>query len=234
MSSGHDGLHGDWAYVGIVSVLPIRSLDVRVALLIQFLLFEGGAIVLALWFDRPRVLPAATAAIVVTTAGSGLMLTLSEWIRRLNSPARYRQLLFGSSLDVLLGVVAFLLLVTSLLMDASGQQTGILERLLGERPPAPMVFFALVVLWDLCYRIGTGWWASLTGLWRSITFRMDIGEDARAGYHRADLLTMVFAGFQLLLVPFLWSDRLLVLALLGHVLAVFVVSTAAVLVLRRG
>lgn len=229
----HDGPRGDWAYVSIVSVLPGISLDGRLALLVQFVLFEAAAVVLAVWFDRLSALPSATAAIAVTTAGSGLMLLLSDRIRRLDPPAAYHRLLFESSIDVLLGVVAFLALVTSLLVDTGGTTPGLLERLLGEPLPTPAVFFALVILWDLCYRIGTGWWASLTGLWRSVKFRRTIDPEAATDYRRADLLTMAFAGLQLLLVPFLWPHRLLAGALLGHVLAVLVVSTAAILVLRR-
>ncbi|MDX1744990.1 MAG: hypothetical protein R3324_03555 [Halobacteriales archaeon] len=234
MSTDHsaDGPRGDWAYVSIVSVLPGLSLDVRLALLVQFLLFEGGAVVLSLWYGRLGVLPAATAAILVTTAGSGLMLALSQRIRALDPPSRYRELLFESSIDVLLGVVAFLLLLTYLLVEPWGPSAGFLERLIGEPLPVPMVFFALVILWDLCYRIGTGWWAGLTGLWRSLRLRDTIGTRARTAYARADALTVVFASLQLLLVPFLMADRLLAIALVGHVVAVLLVAAASIVVLR--
>ncbi len=214
--------------MSIVSAVPWLSVDARVALAVQFVLFECAAVGLALWYDIWGTLPAATVAIGIATAGSGLMLYLTERIRTLAPPERYRTLLFHSSIDVVMGLVAFVALVTYLFLDARGPRPGLLERLVGESLPAPAVFFCLLVAWDLCYRIGTGWWASVTGLWRSVAYGAEFDASERRAWVRADLLTIAFAGLQLWLVPFLWAEKLLAVLVLGHVVAVVVVSGLSV------
>lgn len=233
MSWGPRAGGGGWAYLRLVSALPVVSLDPRAALAVQFVAFEGVAVGLAAGYGAWGALPLATAAIVVSTLGSALMSRLADRIRALDPPARYRGLLFDSSVDVLMGLVAFVLLVTHLLVGGGGSGAGALERLLGRSPPAPVVVFALFVAWDLAYRIGIGWWASITGLWRAVTLGGQFDAGTRAAYARADALTIGFAALQLLLVPFVATDRLLVGLLVGHVLAVVVVSGLAVAVGRR-
>lgn len=217
---------GGWAYVSLVSAVPGLSTDNRSAVTVQFGLFEGTAILLAAIYDLWPLLPFATTAIIISTLGSYLMVSLSDRIQSHNPPESYRRTLFDSSIDILMGLVAFITLITYLVIDAISAEVGLLEQLFGASPPAPVVFFALFVAWDLTYRIGIVWWTSITGLWRTITYRTH--ETDSTHYIRADLYTIVFAGLQLLLVPFLRSDRLLILFLLGHVLAVFVVSGLAI------
>lgn len=225
---------GGWAYVSIVSALPGVDVDTRVALAAQFLLFEGAAVGLAATYGRWSALPVATAAVLVATAGSAMMMSLSDRIRRLGPPEPYRHVLLDSSIDVVMGTVAFVALVTHLYVGGQGPSTGLLERMLGERPPAPAVFLGLLIAWDLCYRIGTGWWASVTGLWRTVRFGRTFDEATRAAYRRTDRRTIAFAGLQVVLVPFLWPDRVLAFLLLGHVAAVVVVSGLAIVLGRRG
>lgn len=223
---------GGWAYVSLVSAVPGLSTDNRSAVTVQFGLFEGTAIILAAIYDLWQLLPFATTAIVISTLGSYLMVSLSDRIQSLNPPEAYRRILFDSSIDILMGLVAFITLLTYLFIDTLGPRSGLLEQLFGVSPPAPVVFFALFVAWDLTYRIGIVWWTSITGIWRTITYRTQETDSAHNDYLRADLYTIVFAGLQLLLVPFLWSDQLLVLFLLGHVLAVVVVSGLAIALQR--
>jgi hypothetical protein len=87
-----------------------------------------------------------------------------------------------------------------------------------------------LVLWDLCYRIGTGWWASITGLWRSFRYRFD--ADTAAVLRRVDRETILFAAAQLLLLPFLIDHPVLFVAVSGHVVAVTVVSGASLVLLH--
>lgn len=221
----------DWAYVTLVSAVPGLSLDSRAALAVQFLLFEGVAVALAAWYGRWEALLFATIAIGVATIGSGLMLLLSDKVRALDPPARYRQALFHSSIDVVMGLVAFIGLLTYLLISGRGT---LLQRVLGDPVPAPAIFFALLVAWDLSYRIGTAWWASITGLWRAATFGRGLPTSVRQKYARVDLYTLAFAGLQLLLVPFLWGDRVLAWLVIGHVVAVAIVSSLAIGLQLRG
>ena len=60
----------------------------------------------------------------------------------------------------MLGVLTFLALVTCLLVVDPREGTTLVTDLLSESPPAPATYL-LLVAWDVCYRIGTGWWASV-------------------------------------------------------------------------
>ncbi|WP_435180756.1 DUF7530 family protein [Halorussus sp. AFM4] len=246
---GHDADHGGdpragadpatrygetWVYESIVGAIPGLALSPPVAVGVQFALFEGLVLVLAAVYDLWAAVPAGTAAVGVAAAGSYLMLALGDEIRRVETPAAYRRLLFSTSIEVVLGVLAFVALLTVLFsVDARTGRVPLFARLLGETPPAPAVSLALLVLWDLCYRIGTGWWASLTGLWRTLRYRDRFDARTRAGLRRVDLLTVGFALVQLLLVPFVRDRPVLVAAVVGHVVAVTAVSGASVLLLRR-
>lgn len=56
--------------------------------------------------------------------------------------------------------------------------------LFGPEPPVVVVYLTLLVLWDLCYRIGTSWWAVVVGLWEAIRYRFNgptTGMVGRAG-----------------------------------------------------
>lgn len=232
---GADGRgRGGWTYVSLISTLPGLSLRPRRALALQFVAFEVAAVLLSTRYGRWDVLPFATVAVVVATAGSGLMVTLSDRLRSLDPPEPYRRTLFDAGVDVVMGLVAFIALVTYLLVASRGPDPGPVADSFGSAMPAIAVGFGLLVGWDLCYRIGTGWWASLTGLWRSVTFGPEFDRGARRAYVELDLLTIGFAGLQLLLVPFVLGDRLLAFALVGHIVVVAVVSgTSAVILARR-
>jgi len=90
-----------------------------------------------------------------------------------------------------------------------------------------------VVLWDVCYRIGTGWWASLVGLWRSLGLSGTFDRETADELGRIDAITIGFAWIQLSLVPFVDGHPILVAAIVGHVVAVTFVSGVSILVLRR-
>ena len=223
-----------WVYESIVGASPGLSLSQPVAVGIQFLLFEGLILGFAAVYDLWSAVAAGTAAVVVAAAGSYLMLALGEEIRRLETPQSYRQLLFSSNIEVVLGVLSFVALLTYLFaVDARSGQVPLLTLLLGETPPAPAVYLTLLVLWDLCYRIGTGWWASITGLWRTVQYGDRFDAEARGRLLRIDLLTIGFAVVQLLLVPFIWDRTVLTAAVLGHVAAVLLVSGSSAVLLRR-
>ncbi|WP_128476704.1 DUF7530 family protein [Halorussus pelagicus] len=223
-----------WVYESIVGAIPGLSLSQPVAVVIQFALFEGLILAFAAVYDLWSAVPAGTAAVAVAAVGSYVMLALGDEIRRMKTPTAYRQLLFSSSIEVVLGVMSFVALLTYLFtLDARSGQVPLLTLLLGESPPAPAVFLTLLVLWDLCYRIGTGWWASLTGLVRTVQYGDQFDAAARRQLLRIDLLTIGFAVVQLLLVPFVWGRSLLVVAIVGHVVAVTLVSGTSAVLLGR-
>ncbi|MHB9287667.1 hypothetical protein ACKVMT_11600 [Halobacteriales archaeon Cl-PHB] len=224
--------YGDaWVYESIIGAIPGLALPPRVALAVQFVGFEGAVLALAVLYDRWEAVPAGTAAVVVTTVGSAFMLWIAETVRESDVPDRYRRLLFGSSIEVVLAVLAFVAFLTYLLVGGEAGEPGPLAAVLGPDPPAPAVFLALLLAWDVCYRIGTGWWASLVGLWRTLSCPLD--GPTRRRLRQADLATLGFAGVQLLLVPVLVSEAVLALAVAGHVGAVTVVSGASAVLLAR-
>lgn len=226
---------GGWAYVSLLSVIPGSPTDDPRTVALQFAGFEAVAVVLAWWHGLWTALPAATVAIAIASAGSWLMVSLSRRVRGLPddpSLATYRRYCLDSSVDVLMGIVAFVALVTVLLVDPAGTDPGLLARLFGEPLPVLPVAFGLVVAWDLCYRIGTAWWASLTGCWRSVAVGRTLDAETRARLVHVDMLVVAFAALQLLLVPVVRADPLLAAALMGHVAAVAVVSGASIALLR--
>ncbi|AWB27278.1 DUF7530 family protein [Halococcoides cellulosivorans] len=220
----------DWAYLNIVGALPGWTPTPMLALAIQFGGFGGVALVVAAVLDQWTALPAALVAIGVATAGSGLMTVVSDRIRRADPPPGYRDLLFGSSVDVVMGVVAFVAFLTYVL---TRDPPGIVGAVVGPETPAPVVFLALLVIWDLCYRIGTAWWASVVGAWRSLVYAGSFDRATRQAFVVCDLLVLAFAGIQLALVPFAWGT-LLAWLVVGHVLAVAVVSGGSIVRLRLG
>ncbi|WP_158058187.1 DUF7530 family protein [Halorussus halophilus] len=224
-----------WVYESIVGAIPGVDLSDRSAVTVQFVLFEGLVLAFAALYDLWAAVPAGTAAVVVAAAGSYVMLALGAQIRQVEVPDTYRRLLFSSSIEVVLGVLGFVAFLTYVFaVDPHGGSPPLFRALFREVPPIPVIYLALLILWDLCYRIGTGWWASVTGLWRTYRFGGEFEEATRSRLLRIDLLTIGFALVQLLLVPFVWPREVLVLALLGHVVAVSVVSGTSVVWLRRG
>ncbi|MFB6150784.1 MAG: hypothetical protein ABEJ40_03170 [Haloarculaceae archaeon] len=218
-----------WAYESIVGALPGVALSERAAFAVQFGLFEAGVLGFAAAYGLWDAALAGTVAVALSTVGSFEMLRISKLVRRSDPPASYGRAAFGSSIDVVLGVLAFVALVTYLFVVDPRDGATLTAELLGAEPPTPAAYLALLVAWDVCYRIGTGWWASVVALWRSVTFRF--GPDRRRLLRRADLETMGFGLLQLSLAPFLTGHPVLLFAVVGHVVAVAVVTALSVLAL---
>ncbi|MGM0592210.1 MAG: DUF7530 family protein [Halobacteriota archaeon] len=235
--SGSSPRYGEtWTYESIVGALPGIDLTEAQAIALQVALFETSVLLLAWAYDLWEAVIPGTVAVGVAAAGSVVMLRISKAIRSTDVPAAYARVLFGSSVEVVLGVLAFVALVTYLFVFDPQQAvaTGdvpVVVALFGETPPLLVVYVALLVLWDLCYRIGTSWWTAVVALWRSVRYAFD-PETIRA-LRRVDLLNVAFGLVQLLLLPFVWSEPTLTLAIAGHVVAVTVVSVTAAVLLRE-
>ncbi|WP_255169285.1 DUF7530 family protein [Natrononativus amylolyticus] len=221
-----------WVYESIVGALPGIDVSDRLAVAVQLLGFELAVVVVAWRYGLWSAVLAGTAAVVVAAAGSWLMLEYSRAVRALPTPPAYQRLLFGSSIEVVLGVLTFVAFVTYLFVyDPQTGGESLLSSLLGSEPPPVAVFVLLLVCWDVVYRIGTCWWATVAGLWRALDYGFDAETTAR--YARVDAMNVRFAAVQLLLVPFVVDRPLLVAALSGHVLAVVAVATLSVVLQRR-
>lgn len=222
-----------WVYESILGAIPGVEFSRGQAMAIQLAVFEVCVLGVGLVYGRPESIPAGTAAVVVASAGSALLLTLARRLRTLNLPDTYLQVLFGSQIEIVLGLMSFVGLLTYLfVLDPQGPGQSLLVALLGDPLPPVGVFIALLILWDVCYRIGTGWWASLVGLWRSIRFGASFDRRTRRELGRTDALNIGFSWMQLLLVPFVRGHIILMIAIIGHVLAVTLVSGTSILLLR--
>jgi hypothetical protein len=219
-----------WAYESIIGALPGVDLTPGTAIAIQLVVFEVAVLVLAWYYDLWNAAIAGTAAVVVAAVGSIEMLRISRIARAPETPEPYRRLLFSSSIEVVLAVLAFVALITHLFVFDPRTGEPLIEVLFGTEAPILVVYLTLLVLWDLCYRIGTGWWASVVALWRSARYRFD--PATAATLRQADRETLLFGIVQLVLVPFLLDHPVLLVALVGHAVAVTVVSSASLALLR--
>ncbi|MDS0220396.1 hypothetical protein NDI54_03415 [Haloarcula sp. S1AR25-5A] len=229
--STHPEYGETWVYESIIGALPGIQIPTWAAMAIQLLIFEVAIVGLSWYYNVWSAAVAGTVVVFVATIGSAEMLRISTLIRRIDVPPTYRALLFASNVEVVLSVLAYVALLTHLFVfDPQVSSLPLLDQLFGSEPPVLVVYLTLLILWDVSYRIGTGWWASVTGLWRSARYRFD-PETARV-FIRADLEIWGFGVLQLVLVPFILDQPVLLAALVGHVIAVTVVTAVSVGLLR--
>lgn len=229
----HGPEYGDtWVYESLVGSLPGITLSDRAAIGLQVGLFGIGVVVLGSLYGIEGAILPGLVAVGVAGVGSFAMRRLGDGIRDLDPPLQYRRLLFGSSIEVVLTLFAFAGLIVYLFVaDPPGSGQTLLSRLFGASLPALPTFLALLILWDLCYRIGTSWWVAVAALWRALRVPLDSGT-ARA-YRRLDTLNMGFGLVQLALVPFVLREPLLLVAVCGHVVAVLVFEALAIGLQRK-
>ena len=221
-----------WVYESIVGALPGIELPAWAAVAIQLLVFEVAVVALAGYYGLWEAALAGTAAVVVAAIGSVEMLRIGTLVRRIDVPEDYRALLFSSNVEVVLSVLAYIALITHLFVfDPQQGGESLIDRLFGPDQPILVVYLMLLILWDVCYRIGTGWWAAITSLYRSARYQFD--PETAAVLRRADLEILGFGLLQLVLVPFVLEFPVLLAAVVAHVIAVTAVMTLSVLVLER-
>ncbi len=224
----------EWVYETIVRSVPGINTSRRIAVGVQFIGFELAALFFGWFHGLPEAALAGTVGVLVSVAGSLFMLRLSREFRTWAEPEAYLEALLGSRIEIVLGLVSFtLLIVYAFVYDPQGSGPQLVTDLLGDRPPLGFTFVLLLIGWDVAYRIGVGWWASVTGFWRSLRFGDEFLEPTRRRFLRLDALTIGFAALQLFLVPVLSGHPLLQAAVLGHVLAVTIVSGASIVLLVR-
>ena len=211
-----------WVYESLVGGIPGLGVSRRLAVALQFLIFQVGVVALGWYYGLWDAVVAGTVAVLVAAIGSVEMHRLGEANRRLSTPPEHKRLLFGSSIEIVLGVLAFIALLTYLI----AWNGTLIDRLFGPNPPIPVVYLTLLILWDLTYRIGTSWWSAVVALWRAINVDLTPSEASRV--RRLDAENIGFSALQLVLVPFLLEEPILLGAVVGHVLAVALVCSAAI------
>ena len=215
-----------WVYEGIIGAIPGLNLGLRRALLVQFLGFQTAVLLLAWVYGLPTAALAGTVAVVVATVGSAQMVLIARELRDERLPDAYRGLVFGSNVATVLSVFTFVGFVTYLFVfDPAHNETPLLESLFGTEPPVLAVAVGLLIVWDVCYRVSASWWAGVTALWRSTRYQFPAGVQEHL--HKTDRLTAAFGLLQLAFVPFLFDHPVLLVALVGHVLAVVLVTAGA-------
>jgi len=211
-----------WVYESLVGGIPGLDISRRLAVAIQFVLFEVGVVALGWYYGLWDAVLAGSVAVAVAAVGSVEMHRLGAINRRLPTPAAHKRLLFGSSIEIVLGVLAFIALVTYMI----AWDGALIDRLFGSNPPIPVVYLTLLILWDLTYRIGTSWWSAVVALWRAV--HVDLSPETTSRIRRLDAENIAFSAIQLALVPFLLEEPVLLGAVVGHVLAVAIVCSAAI------
>ena len=223
----------EWVYESLIRSVPGVNASRRTALAVQFVAFEAAVLLLGWYHDRPEAMIAGTVGVLVAVAGSAFMLRLSHGLRANGGPDRYRELLFGSSIEIVLGLVSYtLLIVYAFVYDPLQGGETLVADLLGPDPSILYSFVLLMIGWDVAYRIGVGWWACVTGLWRSLTTAEGLSAQERRRFARLDAITVGFASLQLLVIPVLAGHPILQAAVLGHVLAVGLVAGVSIHRLR--
>lgn len=211
-----------WVYESLVGGIPGLGISRKLAVAIQFVLFEVGVVALGWYYGLWDAVLAGTVAVAVAAVGSVEMHRLGAINRQLPTPTTHKRLLFGSSIEIVLGVLAFIALVTYMI----AWDGALIDRLFGSNPPIPVVYLTLLILWDLTYRIGTSWWSAVIALWRAV--HVDLPPEATSRVRRLDAENIAFSVIQLALVPFLFTEPILLGAVVGHVLAVAIVCSTAI------
>ncbi|ERG97085.1 hypothetical protein [Haloquadratum walsbyi] len=229
-----------WVYESIISALPGIEIPNTLAIGIQLVFFETAVLVFAALDDNATIAIVGSAAVLLATLGSVEMLRISRLVRSRSVPTIYKRLLFGSKVETVLGVLVYVALVTHLFVFEPRQSAqSILHSLLGPNPPVVVMYVLLLVGWDISYRIGTNWWASLLGLWRAGRYRFsgagprefNLDPETARLLRRADSETALFGLLQLSIVPVLESGSVLQNVLIAHVIAVVAVSGAAAILM---
>lgn len=225
-----------WVFEQLVGVLPGFGPRSRAAVALQVGLFEAGVLVLGWRYGLVDAAIAGTVAVLLAGLGSLVLLRLGTGHRRLDAPPRHADLLFASSAEVVLAVFGFVALVVHLFIVDPARGTSLVARLFGSPPPAPAVFLALLVLWDLCYRAATSWWVAFVSLQRATRAALDpesrtlarrLDSENRTLARRLDATNAGFALAHLALAPFLLEDPFLLAALAVHVVGIVGISVAA-------
>ncbi|GAB3420680.1 hypothetical protein GCM10027435_23720 [Haloparvum alkalitolerans] len=214
-----------WVFEQLIGALPGFGPRSRGAVALQIGLFEAAVLALGWRYGLPEAVIAGTVAVLLAGLGSLVLLRLGAGNRRIDAPPHHTTLLFASSAEVVLAVVGFVALVVHLFVVDPADGASLMSRLFGPAPPAPAVFLALLVLWDLCYRAATSWWVALVSLRRA--GRTTADPENRALALRLDATNAGFALAHLTLAPFLLGAPVLSAALAVHVVGVVALSATA-------
>lgn len=212
-----------WLYEQITGYLTLFSpVRTRLPAVLQFLFMGGVALVVhPLLGIRTLAVVRAMAVIVLVALLSGLLLSMARALRQVAVPLsgpersvirRHRGLIFHPwHLAAVPGVLLFAFGVRCALTDMFGQPS-LAASWLGEPPPALLLPFMALLIWDLAYRLGVGLWVLAVSVWRAFALRSVWPADIEGSAEHVRLACRLGHCDNLLaLVPMSWAAVALLL-----------------------
>jgi hypothetical protein len=230
-----------WIYEIIVgSIPPFSLLPYRYSILLQLLLLLVIGLILGYFFNlEPLSMLYGSLGILVAVSWSLLILQLGPTLRKFRAPLskdenelleKYRGILFHRNhYEALPGLAIFITFMVYLFNFGSD----LIEYWLGKDPDIILLLFVSLLIWDICYRMGLGIWASILALWRSIKLQK-LAEKRSELEHtpytelnylrKLDINNVFFGMISLLLIPIIQHDGFLVTVIM--VFFIFIVLTS--------
>jgi nitroimidazol reductase NimA-like FMN-containing flavoprotein (pyridoxamine 5'-phosphate oxidase superfamily) len=239
-----------WIYEEIVGRIPPFSLlSYQYSILLQLLFLLVIGLTLGIVFNmKPMSLLYGSIGILVAVSWSLLILQLAPTLRKFRAPLskdenelleRYKGILFHRKhFEALPGVAIFIPFMLHLFFSGSN----LLEIWLGESPNIILLLFVSLLIWDICYRMGLGIWASVLALWRSIKLRKIAEKRAELEHtpytelrylQRLDINNVFFGIISLVLLPLIQTDTLLVTAVIGFMICITMINMVSAYIVSR-
>ncbi|MFQ6061700.1 MAG: pyridoxamine 5'-phosphate oxidase family protein [Methanosarcinales archaeon] len=237
-----------WVYEEIVSRIPPFSLlSYKSSILLQLLLLLFiGLFIGYIYHLDSIVLLYGSIGIFVAVLWSLLILQLGPTLRKFRAPLnqkenalleQYKKILFHKNhYEMIPGIIIFVLLMLYLyVFHQYFSRRSMMESWFGEHPSPILLIFVMILLWDICYRMGLGIWTTTLSMWRSLNLKK-MAEKRTELEHtpytelkhlkKLDINNMFFGIISLLLLPIIQDDYLLVLSILAFV--IFITGTSYV------
>ncbi len=230
-----------WIYEEIVgSIPPFSLLSYQYSILLQLLFLLIIGLILGFVFGlKPISLVYGSLAILVAVLWSLLILQLGPTLRKFRAPLsrdenelleQYKGVLFHREhYEALPGIAIFVLFMLYLFYYGEN----LLEYWLGKSPKIVLLLFVSLLIWDICYRMGLGIYASLLALWRSLKLKK-LAEKRTELEHtpytelrslrKLDINNVFFGIISLLLIPLFQIDRFIVTTIFTFMFFITLIS----------
>ena len=239
-----------WIYEEIVGRIPPFSLvSYQYSILMQLLFLLVLGLILGFIFNLEALsLLYGSVAILVAVSWSLLILQLGPTLRKFRAPLsrdenelleRYKGILFHRNhYEAILGLVIFIAFLLYLFLYGSG----LLENWLGKNPHIILLLFVSLLVWDICYRMGLGIWASVLALWRSVRLkklaekRTELEHTPYTELHslqKLDINNVFFGIISLLLIPLFQSDKFLVTIIVIFMVFITLISVISAYIVSK-
>ncbi|MFA4935662.1 MAG: pyridoxamine 5'-phosphate oxidase family protein [Candidatus Methanoperedens sp.] len=239
-----------WIYEEIVGRIPPFSLvSYQYSILMQLLFLLILGLIFGFIFNLESIsLFYGSLAILVAVSWSLLILQLGPTLRKFRAPLskdenelleRYKGILFHRNhYEAIPGLAIFIQFMLYLFFYGSD----LVENWLGKNPHIILLLFVSLLIWDICYRMGLGIWASVLALWRSVRLKK-LAEKRTELEHtpytelrslqKLDINNVFFGIISLLLIPLLQSDNFLVTIIVIFMLFITLISVISAYIVSK-